>query len=640
MIFDRARAKSGAFGALRLWIYGFGVVLAAALAGCSTNEDVSNGTPVVTVTSQAAQDFSTYVVGISLYSMTRSDGYVAYPAGYTYEEFADLTQRVDLTELLNAVGVPNGTYTSIVIGIDYTSPLVYVQGESTAATVEDSTATVDPGILYVTVKLDPSHPLVVNLNQSTPLALDFNLAASNTINNSTSPATVTVRPFVEAVTPSNDTEPVRARGLFVVANPSANEFIEDIRPFEDNIYATVGAVQVNTTASTYYNIDGKVYTGPDGLTVLQGLAANTPIEAYGSLVGQPPGTYDNITPQFTATQVYVGTVVSNGEYEHVRGIVSSISGGTLTVSGATYLYYEGYCLSNLCFTYFPSLTVDVGSSTLVTQDDVAASGLSSQSISVGSQIDAIGVNSTPDATTPTMDATQGLVRLQSTPIWGTLSSGTAGSATLNLLSMGNTNFLASNFSFAGTGTASANDATAASYVVDSSGASTGADQSATTAGTLLRVDGFPSPYGSAPPDFDATAVTPASSETADLVVEWNSGSGSATPFTSYDSTSLVLNLSGASIASVVVGPQCSSGVNCSPGTALSGTPAIDISNGVQFAIGNSANGISMFSTASAFASDLTTTLNGTTAVYRVVAVGSYDSATNTFTASRVDVALE
>src|SRR5581483_5839982 len=118
-------------GALRLWICGLGVALAAALAGCSTNQHVSNGTPGVTVSSQAAGDFSTYVVGISLYSMTRSDGYVAYPAGYTYEEFADLTQRVDLSELLNAVGVPMGSYTSVVIGIDYSLPIVYVKGQST-----------------------------------------------------------------------------------------------------------------------------------------------------------------------------------------------------------------------------------------------------------------------------------------------------------------------------------------------------------------------------------------------------------------------------------------------------------------------------------------------------------------------------
>ena len=94
MILDRARARPGALGALRLWIFGFGAALAAALAGCSTNTSVKNGTPVVTVNTQAAGDFSTYVVGLTVYSATRKDGYVSYPAGYTYEEFADLTQRV------------------------------------------------------------------------------------------------------------------------------------------------------------------------------------------------------------------------------------------------------------------------------------------------------------------------------------------------------------------------------------------------------------------------------------------------------------------------------------------------------------------------------------------------------------------
>ncbi|MGB6486468.1 MAG: hypothetical protein WBE91_06250 [Steroidobacteraceae bacterium] len=627
MILDRARAKTGAFGAMRLWICGL-VAALTALAGCSTNTKVYNGTPVVTVNAQAAQAFSTYVIGISLYSLTRSDGYVSYPAGYTAEEFADLTQRVDLTELLNAVGIPSGSYTSLVIGMDYSVPLVYLNGESTGATVENTAGTVDPGIVYVTVKLDPSHPLVVNNNQSTPLALDFNLAASNQIDASTN--VVTVRPFVEAATPSSDTEPVRARGLFVVANPGQNNFVEDLRPFEDNVYSTVGALTVNTTATTYFNIDGTVLMGTAGLTQLNKVASNTPIEAYGTL-----GDMSTITPGFTATQVYAGTVVSNGEYEHVRGVVSAISGDTLSVIGATYLYYEGYCQSNLCFTYYPTATIDLSSSTVVTQDnvDVPASSLSSHSISVGSQIDAIGVGSTSSTNVLTLDATAGLVRLQSTPVWGTLTSGTSSSATLDVLSMGNTDFVvnSTNFNFTGTGTSSANDATAASYEVDTTGATTGADQSATTAGTLLRVDGFPTPFGTAPPDLTATDVIPGTSAPADLVVEWDNGAGTTAPFTSYDTASLAVNLANADLAEVDVGPQTIS---------LAGTPAISIAGGAQFAIGSSTAGISMFSTSSAFVSDLGTSLNGSTSVFRVVAVGSYDSATNTFTASRLEVALE
>ncbi|HZT02475.1 MAG TPA: hypothetical protein VFA39_09460 [Steroidobacteraceae bacterium] len=610
MILDCARARPGALGALRLWIYGLGVVLAVALTGCSTNQNISNGTPVVTVNAQAAGDFSTYVIGVSLYNMTRSDGYVAYPAGYTAEEFADLTQRVDLTELLNAVGIPSGTYTSVTVGIDYSGPIVYLKGQTTPATVQSSDKTVDPGILYVTVKLDPAHPLVLSKNQSTPFALDFDLAASNSISGNT----VTVKPYVVASAAPVDTQPVRARGLFVSANPSASNFVENLRPFEDNIYSTVGALTVNTTATTYYNVNGKVYTGAAGLAAVAALTSNTPIVADGTL-----GDMSTITPGFTANEIYAGTVVSNGTYEHVRGIVSAVSSNSLTVLGATYLYFEGNCLSNLCFTYVPTATVNVGPSTTITQDG-STSPVSAQAISVGTQIDAIGVNANGTSVSPLLlDATQGLVRLQSTPIWGTLNSGAPGSASLNLLSLGF--FPPSAFNFTGT------SANPAAYAVNTGAA----DESATPAGTLLRADGFPNSFGSPAPDFNATAVTPGTSEASDLIVEWSGGTGTTSPFVSYDGTSLVLNLANATTAEVVTGPQT---------TALTGTPAITISGGNQFGIGSAAAGIQQFSTASAFASALTSTLNGSTAVFRVVAIGSYDPASNTFTASRVDVPLE
>jgi hypothetical protein len=405
----------------------------------------------------------------------------------------------------------------------------------------------------------------------------------------------------------------------VVADTGASNFVENLRPFEDNVYSTVGALTVNTTASTYFNINGNVYTGAAGLSVLGGLPSNTPLEAYGTL-----GDMSTITPGFTATQVYAGAVVANGAYEHVRGIVSAVNGNALTVLGATYLYYEGYCLSNLCFTWYPSATVNVSPSIAVTEDDMPGK-FSAKSISVGSQIDAIGVGSL-SSNALTLNATSGIVRIKPTPIWGTLNSGTVGGANMSLLSMGQ--FAASAFNYAGTGTSSATDASAASYQVNAGAA----DESAVATGTLLRADGFPTAIGSAPPDFDATAVTPGSSEPADLIVEWAGGSaGSVAPFTAYDSTSLTLNLSNTNSPKIEIGPQT---------IALTGTPTIDISGASQFAIGNATNGVSMFSTSSAFASDLTSTLNGSTQVYRVVAVGSWNAATNTFTASRLDVALE
>jgi hypothetical protein len=63
-------------------------------------------------------------------------------------------------------------------------------------------------------------------------------------------------------------------------------------------------------------------------------------------------------------------------------------------------------------------------------------------------------------------------------------------------------------------------------------------------------------------------------------------------------------------------------------------------NTVQLAVGNVASGISVFNTAAAFATQLGTTLNGSTAVHKLVAVGHYNAGTNTFNASRINIALQ
>ena len=51
-------------------------------------------------------------------------------------------------------------------------------------------------------------------------------------------------------------------------------------------------------------------------------------------------------------------------------------------------------------------------------------------------------------------------------------------------------------------------------------------------------------------------------------------------------------------------------------------------------------GVTVYNSASAFASALTTTFNGTNKIFRLVAVGQYNSASNTFVASRIDVSLQ
>jgi hypothetical protein len=603
----------------------------ALLASCSGNTNISYGTAVVTM-SDVSGDFTSYIVNIDSITLTRSDGVIVEPLAQP--EAVDLVKLHDLTELVEAPAVPVGTYTTLTLVLDYSIPdiTVNVNGVPTLASPVDPSGNAMTAST-LTVAFDPNNQLVINGGVCTRLAIDINLAASNTINFSASPLTVTVQPFITATVAPADQTVMRARGVFVIAQPSSSDYIVNMRPFGDLVSA-LGALTVNTTSSTYFNINGVVYTGTAGLTAMQSLQISTPIAAYGTL-----GSFATITPSFNATAVYAGLSLEDPLADFLTGTVSAVSGDTLTLDGASYLYSASgspvYPPGTLV--YVPSIPITVGSGTLVREDGVAASGLSTQSISVGQLITVSGQHVLDsNNNTTALDATQGLVRLQPTPVWGTLNSAVAGSMSLNVLSIGD--FAPSAFSFAGTGTDSANDAVPASYAVNTPGI----DESATSAGTLLQTFGAVTPFGSAPPDFTASSVTAGTSTPQTLVVEWENG-GAASPFASASSAGLVVDLSNANLSSTV--RYIATGPTRTDLTTLPASPTIVFATGttLTLAVGpqvaNSVETIAVFNSASGFATALSSALNGTNMVYRLVCVGQYSSATNTFTATQVVVNL-
>jgi uncharacterized protein DUF4382 len=587
----------------------------ALLAGCSSSTNVTYGTAVVSL-SDVSGDFSSYVVNIDSIVLTRSDGVLAEPLATP--EAVDLVRLKDLTELVEAPAVPVGTYTSLALTLDFTNPFITVNidGQVTRVSPVDSTGSAI-FTSTVSVTFDPSNPLVITAGQCTRLAIEINLAAFNTINFGTSPLTITVKPFLTATVAPVDTTLMRARGTLVIAQPGSNDYVVNMRPFGDPVSA-LGALTVNTTASTYFNVNGVAYTGTAGLTALQSLQVSSPVAAVGTL-----GSLASITPTFNATEVYAGSSLESPLADYVTGIVAARSGDALTIQGGSYRSRIGF------ISYLNSLTVTLGPSTIVSEDGALLSGLSPQSVSVGQLINVSGQGSSDASGNVTLDATSGQVRLAQTPIWGTLNSAAAGSMSLDLLSLGQ--FEPTVFNFAGTGAAAANDAVPTSYAVN-----TGAlDESGVAGGTLLETFGIVSPFGSAPPDFTATAVTPGSATTQELVVEWENG-GSANPFSSASSSGLVVNLSDPNLSSTI--RYISIGPTRQDLTTLPASPTIVFASGtpLTLALGN-AVALKVFNSAGSFAASLASTLNGSNLVYRLVCVGQYASATNTFTASQVDV---
>jgi hypothetical protein len=579
---------------------------------CSSS---SCGTAMLTVT-DAKGDFLSYIVTLTSLQLQTANGtsVETLPASMK----VDFAQLVDLTEVISAAQIPVADYVSAKLTLDYTNANITADdGTGKAVTLKpvDANGSALTGTLAVTVQLDNANHLVITAGRTERLALDFNLAASNTVN--LTAATVTVTPTLVATVVPSDTKQIRVRGSLASASAAQNDFVLNVRPFEEET-AAAGQVTAQVTTATTYQINGTAYTGTAGITALAALPAGTMVAAFGTL---QTGT----TATFTATNVLAGTSLQNPAEDRVSGIVIARNQMTLTVRGATWKKRDGD------FDFEPTdITLTVGANTAVTEEGKTGT-FTVADISVGQRIDAFGMASTSSTGAVTLDATAGQVRLESTPVWGVVTNMAAGSLTLNLQSIGGVS--ASVFNFAGTGTSTANDAKATAYVVNTGTLS----QTGLTVNAPARVFGFVTPFGMAPPDFTADTLVSFSAVTDGLVVSWGEA-GSTMAFTGLTgtSTSLKLNLTNVGEEHVVkIGPERLdlTTLAAAPSIVPDTTATTDV-----FTIGHAGTfKADNFNTFAAFVTQLAMDLNGTTAVIAVAAEGHYDSATNTFTATRMVV---
>jgi len=597
---------------------------AALLVACNTSHPPPPGTPVVTMGNLTnSSDFMSYIINIDSIALKRSDGTVVTPL--VTPVTVDLAQLNTLSELVEAPAVPEGTYTSAAITLDYTSTqLVWfnINGETLSAT-PSTAAGLGFTAVSVIVTFDPKNPLVIKQNQSVRLQVEVDLLASNELNTAT--AIVQVQPFVVIRPAPVDATPMRLRGLFVTTQDVPSGFYMNARPFYSQ-YSALGAVIVNTNAQTYFNINGVVYTGSAGLAVLSQQAQTLPLAVYGTLA-----SVSGVTPSFNATQVYFGASQESQVAYYLTGTVTARSGNTLTLRASTVVPPPG--VAALSLTYLDSIPVTLGNATLVFEDGSATPGLTIADISVGQQLTLAGQPVVSAGALASIDASSGFVRLQSTTLWGTQNA----DGTLDLFSLGR--FAPTAISFAGTGT-SGHDATATAYAVDTSAVPPGP---VITTGELLQVQGNVTPFGAAPPDFMASALTPGPSSLQTLVVDWVNG-GSTAPFSSISSSGLVVNLADANLGAtheIRTGPA-SLDLKSLPQSPLITTTGADQSN-LQLAVGSTTltTGISVFNNAAAFASGVSSAFNGTHKSFRLVAYGQCNNTTtcDTFVASRIHVAL-
>ncbi len=548
-----------------------GLIAAVALiAAChSNNNSATSGAGVAWVTVGTVPNpvFTSYVVTLDSVALTDQ-------LGNTYTALSnpqpvDLVKLRDIRELWGSGTIPNDSYKSATITVDYSNAAVFVLVNG----VPQRAAVLGPNGAAVTtrqviVNLDAAQPLVIVPSYSTDnavvLALNFDLLASNAVNLSTSPATVTVNPLITAALAPPDNELIRVRGPLVNSSLALGTFTIYERPFYDQA-SGAGELTVFNDNNTLFTLDGVAYSGSNGLNQLSQLPAGVTLtETYTTF--EPTGTSTAFAGKFNTVYVVGGASVQSTLTENISGDVIAISTNastgvrTLTLRGAT-VYGPQIALQEGYFGYQASdAQLLVGPATVVTVDDNATlTGLGYNSIAVGDHIEAVATSWTCTGVCGTSglgvwqldatDAATGKVRLQPTPIVGELQSASAGSLTMALQSINY--WPASDFNFAGNGSSVAGTPTAAAFTVSASGT----NLSAVSAGTPLLVTGLVNSFGQAPPDFIASQVTSlAPSSTAipaTLYAQWSNG-GTLAPFSQLSDSGFTIDLANPNLVTAVL----------------------------------------------------------------------------------------
>ena len=463
------------------------------------------------VFTDAEGDFVTYAVDVTslLLEKTNGDTVETVPLS-TRIDFAELT---DVSEFLTIATVPAGIYASAVLTMDFTTADVVVQdanGDGIGADVvgEDGNPL---GVLQVRLNLTTSDVIRISPNVPAAFSLDFDLDASNEIDLTTTPPTVTVQPFLLATPELDRDREHRVRGVLASVDEIESAITIKVRPFRHHT-GDFGRFTFSVDEDTQYEVDGVGYTGSPGLGVMAMLEENTPVITQGQIT-------DN---GFLAETVLAGSSVPWSDSDVVKGIVIARSGDVLSVQGAR--------IKDGRDVFWGSQSVIVGENTTVTALGVDNADLDLDSISVGQRVIVFG----EELDDGTFDASEGRVRMLMNQLTAQVVEAEPLVVDLFYLNGRHPQI----YDFSGTGVTAAEDADPDFYEIDTSTLGLSNIEN----GDLVRVRGLVNDFGMAPPDYNARTVIDVDTDAhaASLRVGWKNGT--TMPFTNLSIDRIDLDL--------------------------------------------------------------------------------------------------
>ncbi len=474
------------------------------MSGCGGGAATGDSGQLLVSLTDADGDFIAYEVDVESLQLTHRDGTVVEVLPISTR--VDFAQYTDLTEFLVASTLPRGDYVAAKMRLDYSNADVQVEvaGAPVAAAVVDADGTSLTRI-EVDVKLDDRNHLPIRPGIPAHVVFDFDLATSNKVDltDPTLPL-VMVDPVLLASINPDTTKRHRIRGLLDQVEVAESEFSLHVRPFgHRGPNHDFGSFDVHTASDTMYEIDGVSYTGEAGLLALSNKPERTPVVAFGKV-----NRHDRT---LHASHVRAGTSVDWGNADRVRGTVVARDGDLLTLQGAALRWAhpatDAITDQRNVHLRRQIVKVQLGPDTRVTGMGGTDELLDKDDISVGQRITAKGIwlvniaaaIVAPDF--PTLDASQGHVRLRSTDLAGTVVAVTPGELVVEVAHFNR--HPVGQFNFAGTGATPDTDADPLQYQI----ATGDLLLDHLTVGDRVRVWGRVARFGTAPADFSARSVS-------------------------------------------------------------------------------------------------------------------------------------
>jgi len=290
-----------------------GTALAAPLVSCSSGTSVGETSSLTfTITDAASDELSSFEVELSSLTVAKAGGT---PVSILSEPLRiDLTNLVDLSQIVDVREVPAGLYTSASITFDFSEASAYLIGETSPATILDSDGLALDG--EVTLPLSLGF-LMVMPGKNRVLECDFDLDQSVMVDAGAN--AITVEPVLNF-----DIDPAEPKELVVLGALQSVDQLTSMIALERQTLGgnPLGDLDISVEASTTYQIDGVPYLGAAGLAELASRPVDTWVQAY--------GTIDPALAMFHAEYLEAGTGTYNGGSDIVEGHITGRSGGAGT----------------------------------------------------------------------------------------------------------------------------------------------------------------------------------------------------------------------------------------------------------------------------------------------------------------------